>query len=274
MSLSNAELLEGGAVARLAWRDGMTARFHALWLRDNALDPETRSAGNGQRLITILDIPRETIMSDLAVTGQGDLRVRFSPEAKEVTFPAAWLRARRYDQNTRNEPGWISPDLELWDSALQARVPDGSYPTLKTHRHALGLWLAAVRRTGFAVLRDVPRESGSLCAVAELFGYVRETNYGRWFEVRAEVNPNNLAYTNLGLQAHTDNPYRDPVPTLQLLACLENSVEGGDSIVVDGFSVAKRLQTENPRKLRPPLPDSARALSPGSAGGGPARVVH
>ena len=51
----------------------------------------------------------------------------------------------------------------------------------------------------------------------------------------AEVNPNNLAYTNLGLQAHTDNPYRDPVPTLQLLACLENTVEGGDSIVVDGF---------------------------------------
>ena len=83
---------------------------------------------------------------------------------------------------------------------------------------------------------DLPSESGALCKVAELFGYVRETNYGRWFEVRAEVNPNNLAYTNLGLQAHTDNPYRDPVPTMQILACLENTVEGGDSIVVDGFA--------------------------------------
>ena len=74
---------------------------------------------------------------------------------------------------------------------------------------------------------------------------MRETNYGRWFEVRAEVNPTNLAYTNLGLQAHTDNPYRDPVPTLQLLSCLENTVEGGDSIVVDGFMVATRLRQEN-----------------------------
>ncbi|MFX5476499.1 TauD/TfdA family dioxygenase, partial [Acinetobacter baumannii] len=36
------------------------------------------------------------------------------------------------------------------------------------------------------------------------------------------------------------------VPTLQLLACLENSVEGGDSIVVDGFKAAERLQAEAP----------------------------
>jgi gamma-butyrobetaine dioxygenase len=104
-----------------------------------------------------------------------------------------------------------------------------------------------VRRYGFAVLTGVPTGSGQLCKVAETFGYVRETNYGRWFEVRAEVNPNNLAYTNLGLQAHTDNPYRDPVPTLQLLSCLENTVDGGDSIVVDGFAVAGRLQKDNPR---------------------------
>ena len=47
------------------------------------------------------------------------------------------------------------------------------------------------------------------------FGYVRETNYAMVFEVRVEADPTNLAYTGLGLQAHTDNPYRDPAPTLQ-----------------------------------------------------------
>jgi len=83
-----------------------------------------------------------------------------------------------------------------------------------------------------------------------MFGFVRETNYGMWFEVRAEVNPNNLAYTNLGLQAHTDNPYRDPVPTLQILACVENTVEGGESSVVDGFAVAAALQAENAEGFR------------------------
>ena len=82
--------------------------------------------------------------------------------------------------------------------------------------------------------------------VVDLFGYVRETNYGRHFEVRTEVNPTNLAYTGLGLQAHTDNPYRDPVPTLQVLYCLESSAAGGDNMVVDGFRVAERLRAENP----------------------------
>src|SRR5438876_1025702 len=115
--------------------------------------------------------------------------------------------------------------------------------------NALGRWLAAVRRYGFAVMTETPTGSGSLCKVAELFGYVRETNYGRWFDVRAEVNPNNLAYTNLGLQAHTDNPYRDPVPTLQILSCLENTVDGGESVVVDGFRAAQRLRDEDPKSF-------------------------
>jgi gamma-butyrobetaine dioxygenase len=84
--------------------------------------------------------------------------------------------------------------------------------------------------------------------------------------VRAEVNPNNLAYTNLGLQAHTDNPYRDPVPTLQILACLENSVEGGDSIVVDGFKVVERLKAENPKGFELLSGHAARFAYEGSAG--------
>ena len=58
---------------------------------------------------------------------------------------------------------------------------------------------------------------------------MRETNYGRHFEVRAEVNPINLALTGLGLPAHSDNPYRDPVPSVQVLYCLESSAAGGES---------------------------------------------
>ena len=33
--------------------------------------------------------------------------------------------------------------------------------------------------------------------------------------VKSKTNAVNLAYTNLGLPAHTDNPYRIPVPTIQ-----------------------------------------------------------
>jgi gamma-butyrobetaine dioxygenase len=49
----------------------------------------------------------------------------------------------------------------------------------------------------------------------------------------------------MGLGSHTDNPYRDPVPTVQLLHCLESSTKGGDSVLLDGFNAAKILREEN-----------------------------
>lgn len=281
MRLASAEVIDGGAAARLTWEVGGTARFHALWLRDNALDAETRSPRNGQRLVTILDVPAETRIADLAVTADGALRVRFvadgdvAPGAegdqtttggKTVEFPAAWLHARRYDRPIDRQPGRVDEGVETFDAALSGAVTRADFAEISADRGALAAWLAGVRRHGVAILSGVPREPGSVCRVAELFGYVRETNYGRLFDVRAEVNPTNLAYTNLGLQAHTDNPYRDPVPTLQLLMCLENTVEGGLSTVVDGFRIAGRLRDESPELFEALTTFPARFAYAGEAG--------
>ncbi len=247
MKLTNVDRRADGKVLELTWNDGTSARFHAIWLRDNALDAATRSPVNGQRLVSLIDIPASTSIQSASLRADGSLSVTFSPEDKTVIFPAGWLKECAYDRSMESADGWIDASIETWDSALQNHVPTAAWSAISSSRVTLGHWLAAVRRFGFAKLTGLPPQSGMLCKVAALFGYVRETNYGRWFEVRAEVNPNNLAYTNLGLQAHTDNPYRDPVPTLQLLACLENSVDGGDSIVVDGFRAALRLRDENRR---------------------------
>jgi [2-(trimethylamino)ethyl]phosphonate dioxygenase len=248
--LAKATIADKGKTIELAWEDGASARFHAIWLRDNALDDKTRSPGNGQRLVTILDIPAGTTIGDATIEG-GDLSVRFLPEEKTVRFPSGWLRDHAYDRKDRRESGWTGDEISRWTKAtMQDSVPRAAYAAARSDRAVLEQWLSAVRTYGFAVMDGLPAESGALCKVADLFGYIRETNYGRWFEVRAEVNPNNLAYTNLGLQAHTDNPYRDPVPTLQILACIENTVEGGESSVVDGFAVAAALQAENPEGFR------------------------
>jgi gamma-butyrobetaine dioxygenase len=82
--------------------------------------------------------------------------------------------------------------------------------------------------------------------VAESFGYVRETNYGRLFDVRVVADPANLAFTSREIAPHTDNPYRDPVPTLQLLHCLRSADIGGDSGLVDGFAAAAELRRADP----------------------------
>jgi [2-(trimethylamino)ethyl]phosphonate dioxygenase len=266
MPLAHARIIDDGAAVELTWTTKEKVRFHALWLRDNAQDSATRSASNGQRLITILDIPAGTSLSAAEISGAGDLTVTFAPEGKSVTYPAAWLSDHVYDRKAEHQPGWVCPDIETWDGTLQAKTPNIAHERGKTDRMEFGRWLSSIRRYGFGVMTGIPLTSGALVDIARMFGFVRETNYGLWFEVRAEVNPNNLAYTNLGLQTHTDNPYRDPVPTLQLLSCLENTVDGGESVVVDGFSAALRLRDEDPKGFDLLTRHCARFEYAGSAG--------
>lgn len=241
MAWSDVEVIEDGAALRLL---GETpARFHAVWLRDNALDPATRDARNGQRLITLGDLPKE-IRIGQALVHAGQLQVSFGEDGTRYAWPLRWLEDHCYDMAP---PTPLCPaDAETWDAGLLNDVPVADLSALRDDPEARRDWLAAIRRFGFAKVTGVPPREGALFQIVDLFGYVRETNYGRLFEVRTEVNPVNLAYTGLGLQAHTDNPYRDPVPTLQVLACLENSAAGGENMVVDGFAAALRLRKEDP----------------------------
>lgn len=246
--LIQSDQLDNGDAIRVEWDDGATARFHAIWLRDNALDGKTRSPENGQRLITLNDIASDTQIAAAAITG-GDLDVTFSPEQKTTRFPAAWLKAHIYDRDGEPPVGRTADGIETWDGGLDSETLDADFKTVSTNADALRRWLGHIARFGVARLSGGPVESGALMQVVSLFGYVRETNYGRWFEVRTELNPSNLAYTGLGLQSHTDNPYRDPVPTLQIIYCLDNSAPGGDNEVVDGFKAAERLRDESPRSF-------------------------
>lgn len=243
--MKTVQVSKDGGVLTLENSNGDMLRYHAIWLRDNAWDAQTRAPGNGQRLIALRDIPADTRITSAALSGSR-LTVHFVPENKTVDYDTAWLQAHAYDRPARQAPGWVASTTSTWDSGLMNAVPTADLDTVRTQAVALRDWLAQVRRYGFGKLTGGPIEPGALLQVAKLFGYVRETNYGVYFEVRTEVNPSNLAYTSLGLQAHTDNPYRDPVPTLQILYCLENSAEGGENMVVDGFRAAQRLKEENP----------------------------
>ena len=240
------ELSDDGKIAILTI-DGQTPiRYHAVWLRDNAQDDQTRAPGNGQRLITLSDIPANTTIDSATINGR-TLQISYKPENKTVEYDLNWLVKHSYDKGNRKHPGWTPESTQLWDAQLATHLPCADFNQIKENPDALCQWLSSIQKYGFAKLTNGPVEPAALLQVVELFGYVRTTNYGEYFEVRTEVNPNNLAFTGLGLQAHTDNPYRDPVPTLQVLYCLENSADGGDNMVVDGFKAAMRLLDENPK---------------------------
>ncbi len=99
---------------------------------------------------------------------------------------------------------------------------------------------------GFVIFKKVPTKNNFIVNFANSIGSIRRTNFGEFFDVKSKPNPNDLAYTSLPLAPHTDNPYRNPVPCIQMLHCIENEVSGGLSTLVDGFTVTEKLKKDFP----------------------------
>ncbi len=102
---------------------------------------------------------------------------------------------------------------------------------------------------GVALVHHLPTTPETVLDVAASIGFVRTTNYGSLFDVRNEPEPENLAYSTVGLPLHTDNPYRRPCPTVQLLHCLKPAKVGGETILVDGLRAAERLLADYPHEF-------------------------
>ncbi len=97
---------------------------------------------------------------------------------------------------------------------------------------------------GFVIFKNVPIKDNYIVSFANSIGSIRRTNFGEFFNVKSKPDPNDLAYTSLPLAPHTDNPYRNPVPCIQILHCIENEVNGGFSTLVDGLTVTEKLKKD------------------------------
>ncbi len=229
----------------ITWEDASESILQATWLRDHCQMPASRNPDNGQRLVSLTDLPEE-IAIDRVELETSRLVIDFSPDGHRSEFDLDWLYSNCYCLNRPTDDRSAAGKI-LWsgDSFAQ-QIPRVAWPDFESRPARKRAALQAVRDYGFVVIDSVPCEEGQVLRVIEQFGYLRETNYGKLFDVRTRVDPNNLAYTNLGLGCHLDNPYRDPVPGVQLLHCLESSAEGGESILQDGFMAAQKLREEDP----------------------------
>ncbi len=237
----------------VSWNDGRLQLtvgdqqlwFPAVWLRDNCPCSVCLDPGTGQKLNDICEIPDGLAVTAAAEDGDS-VAVTYAPDGHRSVFSRSWLSRHALDDGRdddhRTEDGRTEDDKELWLPADLDPVPSASWGRYLTEPADRARALDAVLRLGFLLLHDVPAETGMVLEVAATFGFVRETNYGRLFDVRIEPSPGNLAFTSRAIRPHTDNPYRDPVPTVQLLHCLQTADEGGDTGLVDGFAAAAALR--------------------------------
>lgn len=220
------------------WDDGHQSRFHWIWLRDNGPVETTFVAGTSQRVVDAASIRPDIKPLRHAIREDGSLEVDWD-DGETAAFDPRWLRDHCYSKAERQHR---SARPRLWTAEIVNELPGLDFSEFQNDDDGVFRWLGLLTDFGFALLRNVPAEVGQVEEVANKIGFVRETNYGRLFDVESKPRTSNLAYTPVGLAAHTDNPYRNPVLGIQLLHCLQASPMGGESIFVDGFRVAEELR--------------------------------
>ena len=192
-------------------------------------------------------MPPDLDAGSVSITEGGGLRVRWQPEDHVSDYDSDWLRGHR---GGADEASPCGPAPATWDAELSAAMPGADYHAVTSSDGALLDWLRLLRDFGIAVLRGTPREPLSVLALAGLIGPARATNFGEHFDVLSKQEPNSNAYTALGLPCHTDLPNWERPPDYQLLHCLQNDAEGGDSVLVDGFRAADELRRREPAAHR------------------------
>ncbi len=236
-----ADTASGGAI--LSGPAGQSVHLHPIWLRERVNEPSLVDPINHQRLYEPNDLPGDLRVVDVAPREAGAFAISFS-DGFESRFEVARLLV---------ECGWEddperTPAPVAWTNA-SGEIPAIDYAEIDS-ADGMRILLEGFFTRGFCIIRNTPHQPGDLDALAERFGYIRETNWGRLFDVYSKPVATDLAYTGLALAAHTDNPYRFPVPGIQFLHCLENNVAGGYSTVVDGLALVERIEEVAPEEAK------------------------
>ncbi len=228
----------------LEWEDGTRGEFSSIWLRDNIA--EDRDAHSGQRLIDVTELPLDPQIGSAQLV-DGQVHIAWHDGGRVSAFALSWLYERAQARRR--------PELEVrrWlDGAALDPRRDFAWAALSTLRgdsRARLEWLTRLLQDGIALMSGVPIVDSGITEALALVGRISETNYGLIFDVRTLPQPENLAYSDLGLGLHTDNPYREPVPGFQALHVLVAAPDGGDSLFADGFALAEQLRRANPREF-------------------------
>ena len=220
------------------WSDDHVSRFHGLWLRDNCpcsncINPVTR-----EQIFDISMVDDDLAPMFVGTDGTGFLIVKW-PGEHESRYHPGWLREHCYSSPYKKESKRIS-----WGADLKIPTFDGQH--VLEDDGALLTWLETLNTKGLALLKNCPLNQGAVEWFADRIAFLRETNFGRVFDVYSKQDPDSNAYTSLELPLHTDLPTRELQPGLQFLLCRVNQAVGGDSVMADGFRIAETMRTEEP----------------------------
>ncbi|SOB76198.1 gamma-butyrobetaine dioxygenase [Marinobacter sp. LV10R510-11A] len=208
-----------------------------LWLRERTQDPQQLDALTCQRLFDSHRTDPDLTLVGARPLSDTQTEFSFSDGHVEVYDLGALASEIEGDSNF--------PEAIAWDSGINQTAQRFDWHK-QGDNEAFHKALTAYLQFGYIILTGVPTDRERILEVGSHFGYVKETNFGRYFEVYSRPAGNDLAYRSVALGPHTDNPYRSPVPGIQMLHCLINETRGGLSTLADSLKVLEVLKHELP----------------------------
>ncbi|GAB5585988.1 hypothetical protein Unana1_00888 [Umbelopsis nana] len=229
-----------------------TSTYSHLWLRDNCQCPQCLHSTNRQKLHSSADVPLDiapesTNLTDegLEITWNKSLRHHTDSVVHKSFYPLSWL-SKYSSPSLRQQFRFNNLNFITWDRTLMEA--ENKFITYEQYNTEKGLYKALKQLFDYGIvfLKNVPTEDSKVTEVAEKVGNIRESFYGRDFDVKSVAKSTNIAYTSLYLGFHMDLLYFEAPPGLQLLHSLKNSVTGGSSIFVDSFKAVEIMKKEHP----------------------------
>ena len=217
---------------------GSRKEIHPFWLRERVNGEIFVDKKTQQRLFDPTEL-KENIKIDNLNLSDNYLEVSFNDGSSTKLAIQNILK----EFSNTNDIKYI--DKIKWDSSLKNlnnfEFKDNFFEKKEMYDSLINFY-----QYGFVIFKKVPIKNNFIVEFANSIGSIRRTNFGEFFNVKSKPNPNDLAYTSLPLAPHTDNPYRNPVPCIQMLHCIENEVSGGFSTLVDGYTVTQKLKKDFP----------------------------
>ena len=218
---------------------GLKKEIHPFWLRERVNGDSFVDKNTQQRLFDPTGIKENIKINNLNLS-KDYLEVSFNDGA----YTKLAIESIIKEFSNINEVKFINK-VE-WDSSLKDfnnfEFKDNFFEEQEMYDALIDFY-----KYGFVIFKKVPTKNNFIVNFANSIGSIRRTNFGEFFDVKSKPNPNDLAYTSLPLAPHTDNPYRNPVPCIQMLHCIENKVKGGLSTLVDGFTVTQKIKRDFPK---------------------------
>uniref|UniRef100_A0A6I8PEZ6 gamma-butyrobetaine dioxygenase n=1 Tax=Ornithorhynchus anatinus TaxID=9258 RepID=A0A6I8PEZ6_ORNAN len=244
-AIQKVEALDTQRMVRVHWEDGGESLYPAVWLRDNCqcCDCYLNSAKARKLLIEALDI--NTGVKSLILTERKKVHIIW-PDEHSSEFEAAWLKKRCFSQKSRAkfQQELFFPECQYWGSDLQLPTM-GFKDILSSDEHAYN-WLSTLKKVGIVRLTGASAKQGEVAKLGKRIGFLYLTFYGHTWQVQDKIDANNVAYTTGKLSFHTDYPALHHPPGVQFLHCIKQTATGGESEVVDGFNVCRKLKEQNP----------------------------